>query len=240
MLAATIEELRAVALAADDASGYFPAMYARVTERIALAATDGRFAEPDAMLRFAGEFAAWYLRPRSGAPPIPGCWTAGWDVAGDGDLLIVQHLLLGMNAHINYDLPNVVTTLAVERGDLAGMRADFDAVNDVLVATMPDVLHDLGRLSKWVNLAAARGGGRAFHFSLAAARAQAWRAAERMYRLDAAARPAAAAELDEAVRVLAYLVTQPGRPARWLVPIGRMLEANDPRQVTRGLLGHLA
>lgn len=240
MLEATIEELRAVALTADDASGYFPAMYARVTDRIRVAADEGRFGDGDGMARFAGAFAGWYLRPRAGTPPIPGCWQASWDVAGDARLLIVQHLLLGINAHVNHDLAQVVVELADERGELGAMRGDFDAVNDVLAATMPDVLRDLGRVSSWVNLLAARGGGRSFHFSLEVARAQAWRAAERLYRLDADRRRADVAELDRLVRVLAYLITRPGRPVRWLVPIGRRLESDDPAQVTRSLLAHLA
>ncbi len=240
MLEDTIDALRAVALDAVDASGYFPAMYARVTDRIRSAASDGRFGDGDGMARFAEAFAGWYLRPRAGAAPVPGCWQACWDVADDRRILIVQHLLAGINAHVNHDLPQVVVQLAAERNDLNGMRADFDAVNDVLSETMPDVLRDLGRVSAWVNIAAARGGGRVFHFSLEAARAQAWRAAVRLDRLDGTARAADVAEIDRLVSILAYLVTHPGRPATWAVRAGRWLEENDPQRVTRDLLGHLA
>ena len=240
MLADTIDALRAVALDADDASGYFPAMYARVTDRIRTAAGDGRFGDGDGMALFAEAFAGWYLRPKAGMTPVPGCWRASWDVAGDGRLLIVQHLLAGINAHVNHDLPQVVVQLATERNDLAGMRADFDAVNDVLAETMPDVLRDLGRVSAWVNIAAARGGRRLFRFSLEAARTQAWQAAVRLDRLDDDARATDVAELDRLVSVLAYLVTHPGRPISWATRVGRWLEEDDPQRVTRDLLGHLA
>lgn len=239
MLAETIEELRAVALDADDASGHFPAMYARVTERIQIAAGDGTFGDGAGMARFARAFAGWYLRPRAGDEPIPGAWRAAWDVAGDRRLLIVQHLLLGINAHVNHDLPQVVVELADEHGDLARMRADFDAVNAVLAATMPDVIRDLGRSSRWVGIAASSGGGRWFHFSLEAARAQAWSAAERLDRLDADGRRRETAEIDRLVRVLAHLIARPGRPIEWLMRLGRLLEADDPRAVTRRLLAHL-
>ena len=43
MLTDTVEELRAIALAADDAAGHFPAMYARVTDRVRIAAASERF-----------------------------------------------------------------------------------------------------------------------------------------------------------------------------------------------------
>jgi hypothetical protein len=240
MLAETIEQLRGVALGSTDASGYFPAMYARVTERIQTAAGEQRFDDADGMVRFARTFAQWYLRPRAGVAPIPSCWQSGWDVAGDGRLLIAQHLFLGMNAHINHDLPQVVVELADGRTDIAGMRSDFDAVNTVLAETMPDVLRDLGGVSRWVNVLAARGGGRLFGFSLQAARNQAWQTAGRLHRLDAEARAQEVTELDRLVTVLDYLITRPAPPFRWLVPVGRRLETRDAVRVTAELLGHLA
>ncbi len=239
MLAATIEELRAVALGATDASGYFPAMYAQVTDRIRAAAASGRFDDAARMERFAEAFAGYYTRARAGTGAVPRCWRAAFDVAGDGHLMIVQHLLLGINAHVNNDLPQVVVQLA-GRADLAPLKPDFDAVNAILAETLPDVLHSLGTVSRWVNLVAARGGKKVFDFSLVVARDQAWRAAERIHGLDESARPAALHELDDMVAVLAYLVANPGPPSSWAVALGRRLETHDPLKVTRTLLGPLA
>ena len=69
---------------------------------------------------------------------MPGCWRAAFDVAGDCRLMIVQHLLLGINAHVNHDLPQVVVERAPASGDLTALRADFDAVNDILAETIPE------------------------------------------------------------------------------------------------------
>ncbi len=149
MLDDTIEELRSAALAADDAMGHFPAMYARVTDRIRTDVAAGRFADSTAMEVLACSFADWYLRPLAGRSPVPASWQATRDVAGDTRLLIVQHLLLGINAHVNHDLPQVVVATAEERGTLASIRPDFDTINDVLGDTMPDVLGDLARVSHW-------------------------------------------------------------------------------------------
>ena len=238
MLAPTIEELRSIALSATDASGYFPAMYARVTDRIRRAAADGRFDDPARMERFAVTFARWYTQARAQPDTAPRCWRATFDVADDGRLMIVQHLLLGINAHVNHDLPQAVVELAGD-GDVAALRTDFMAVNDILAETLPDVLRCLGTVSRWVNLVAVRGG-KAFDFSLKVARDQAWRAAERLHRIDPAQRPAAARELDDVVAVLAYLVANRRPPVSWVVWLGRRLESNDPAKVTRALLGSLA
>jgi hypothetical protein len=240
VLTATIDELRAVASASDDASGYFPAMYARVTGRVEQAAADGRVGDGAQMERFARMFAEQYLAPRRGELPMPGSWQAAADVAGDRRLLISQHLLLGINAHINFDLPQVVVDIADETGDLASLRPGFDAVNAILAETYPELVRDVGRVAGWMAAASARGGGRVFNFSLRRARDTAWSTAERLHALPAPERPAAVAELDDLVRVLAYLITRPPRPVSWIVPLLRRLEPGSPREVTAALLGPLA
>jgi Family of unknown function (DUF5995) len=235
---ATADQLRSAALASTDAAGYFAAMYALVTDHIATSIENGRFEDGERMDRFATTFAAYYTRAREAEGQRPRCWQACWDVATDADLLIVQHLLLGINAHVNYDLALAVVEVAGPGGDLAQVRGDFDAVNDVLAETYDDVLRSLDRVSRWANLAATAGGGRLFNFSLRAARRQAWGAAERIHALDdEEERAAYVAELDRLVSVLAYLVTRPPVLARPLLWLGRRLEEHDPPTVTATLLG---
>jgi hypothetical protein len=160
-------------------------------------------------------------------------------VADDRSLLIVQHLLLGINAHVNHDLAQATADVARATGSLVAVRPDFEAVNAILAETYEDVLADLDGVSRWANEAATLGGGRAFNFSLQVARRQAWGAAERLYALgdDAVARRAYVAELDRLVSVLAYLVTKPPLWARPLVWVARRLEQDDPPTVTAALLG---
>jgi hypothetical protein len=240
MLTVTIDELRSAALAADDARGYFPAMYARVTREVENAAATGRFANGSRMEEFARAFAGWYPTLRHGDVPVAGCWRAAFDVAGDQRLMIVQHLLLGINAHVNHDLPQVVVESAPRGSDLSELRSDFDAVNDILADSLPTVLRSLGTVSRWVNTAAVFGGRQLFDFSLQVARRRAWDAAVRMHALDDAGRAAYVVELDRLVRVLAYLVANPGPVSRLGVALGRRCEEHDPRTVTRRLLGPLA
>jgi hypothetical protein len=245
VLTETVERLRAVALAAPDASGHFPAMYARVTDQVQRDVAAGRFRDAERMERFVRVFAEWYPRPPAPGRVDPGSWRAAFDVAGDRGLLIVQHLLLGINAHVNHDLPQVVVELADGVGGappqpLDSLRPDFDAVNDVLAEMLPVVVRDLGTVSRWVQAVAARGGGQAFDFSLTAARRQAWATAVRLHGMAPAQRRAEVVELDRLVRVLAFMVATPAGPTRWLVRAGRLLEERDPRVVTRRLLGDLA
>lgn len=224
----TAEELRAIARGADDARGYFPALYSRVTDRVAAAGIHERLTV---------RFASYYLRAFHHEIDPPRCWQASWDVAGDDSLLIVQHLLLGINAHVNHDLPLAVVDVAREVGNLQSIRADFDAVNDILADTYVAVLRDLDGVARWTSEASALGGGRLFNFSLRVARQQAWDAAVRLFPLGEAEAAAYRAELDRLVSVLAFLVTQPPLPVRLLLPLVRGLEQRDPRTVTAALLG---
>jgi hypothetical protein len=237
MIRETAAELRTIAESSADAGGYFPALYSRVTTQIADSIERGEFEDGHRMDVFATDFASRYVRAWKREIPRPRCWQATWDVADDGALLIVQHLLLGINAHVNYDLPQSVAAIARQTGDLAGAHQDFDSVNQILATTSAGVLRDLDRVSRWTNEAVLLGGGRVFNFSLRAARGQAWSAAERLYALDDEHQRVYVAELDGLVSVLAYLITRPPLLAAIFVALARRLEQHDPRVVIAALLG---
>jgi Family of unknown function (DUF5995) len=237
MIADTAQDLRTAALAAGDASGYFPALYSRVTARIGASIDGGAFEDGPGIDRFATRFASHYVAAADDHLRGPRCWQACWDVASDRRLLIVQHLLLGINAHVNYDLPRAVVEVADERGDLLSIRHDFDAVNDVLADTYVDVIKDLDRVSRWVNRAARLGGDRAFNFSLRVARARAWQAATVMYPLSVDARRGYTDELDRVVSVLAFLITRPPPVLRPILGLARRLEERDSTKVVASMLG---
>ncbi len=237
MIADVAEELRELARRSDDAAGYFAALYAGVTSNIATSIAQGRFDDGERMEAFAGTFASYYTRCLGPAPIRPACWQASFDVAGRSDLLIVQHLLIGINAHVNHDLPQATADVARATGDLQSVKGDFDAINDILIAIYVDVLGDLDRVSRWTSKAAALGGGGLFKFSLRKARDQAWRAAERLFALGEAERAKDVAELDHLVSVLAYLISEPKPPVKLLVRIARRFEEDDPKKVTATLLG---
>ena len=233
----TIDELRDLALEAGDAAGYFPALYVRVTGDIAAGIRDHRFEDGARMERFIDAFAGYYIRARTARTPVPRCWQATWDVAADPNLVIVQHLLLGANAHVNHDLAQAVVEVASHHGGLEAVRDDFDAVNDILAGSFAGVIRDLDTVSRWSSEAATLGGGRLFNFSMRVARSQAWGAAERLYPLDEAGRREYMSDLDELVSVLAYLITRPICPVGLAAWLARRFEQRDPRVVTTAMLG---
>jgi hypothetical protein len=238
-IAETIEAMRAAALGCDDATAYFPALYTVVTERISDAIDTGtRFKDGPRLDRFATAFADLHLRARTDLSYRPQCWQACWNVADDKSLLIVQHVLLGINAHVNHDLP-IATVATCGDAPLDSMKDDFYGINDVLGETYHEIIRSLGRVSGWANAAASLGGGQLFNFSLRVGRDRAWGTAQHLYakRDDAAASADYRKEIDEVVSVLSYMITQPEKLAKPLIWALRRTENKDPRAVARAFLG---
>ena len=87
--------------------GYFPALYRKVTVAVKEGIAAGRFEDGQRMERLDVVFANRYLEAmaawRAGEPPTRS-WQLSFEAAGRWWPIVLQHLLLGMNAHINLDL----------------------------------------------------------------------------------------------------------------------------------------
>lgn len=137
-----LDHIREVCLAEGSRNGYFAAMYSRVTAAVERRARAGQFADADRMEAFVAAFARRYTEAywaHAAGQATTRSWALAFEVADTSGPLVVQHLGLGMNAHINLDLGVVAAEVAVqESGSLAPVRPsrslhdDFLAINDVL------------------------------------------------------------------------------------------------------------
>lgn len=133
-MAAMLEPLQA----AGDQRRYFHATYQRTTAAVAAELHRGGFIDPEWVERWDVVFAGLYLDALAEAlagrrPPRP------WDIAfsAPASLPALRHVLLGMNAHINYDLPQaLVAVITDEEFDdpavMARREADHRAIDQVL------------------------------------------------------------------------------------------------------------
>jgi len=98
--------------------GYFPALYMQVTRKVKEGIEASFFDDGPRMERLDVEFADRYLDAfyayRDGRP-LTKSWQVTFEAAENKNLLILQHLLLGMNAHINLDLG--IATAKNQSGD---------------------------------------------------------------------------------------------------------------------------
>jgi hypothetical protein len=154
--ARTIDEViaRLDAIVADsirrgDRLGYFPALYARVTRAIRDAIQRKQFDDNARMERldviFANRYLAAYDAYRSGEIPSRS-WLLAFNAARRADLIVLQHLLVGMNAHINLDLGVAAARVAPGKA-LPGLLDDFNRINDILAALTPVIEQELDQAS---------------------------------------------------------------------------------------------
>ncbi|MBW3570976.1 MAG: hypothetical protein KY467_07710 [Gemmatimonadetes bacterium] len=131
--------------------GYFAALYERVTTNVRRALVAGNvFQDNPRMERldvvFANRFlAAWDAHASGGTPTLS--WQAAFALLDDPGPLVVQHLLVGMNAHINLDLGIAAATVARSPQALESLWPDFKTINDVLSRLVIVVEDELGQVS---------------------------------------------------------------------------------------------
>ena len=172
--------------AAGDARRFFHATYLRTTRAIAEEIGRGGFADPDWVDAWDVAFARLYVDALAAdrrGDPVSGPWRVAFDTAfARPDLKPLSHVLFGLNAHINFDLPQALLAV-IPPADfddpvvLAGREADHTHVDAVLQArvgaeddelTAVSKVGLIDRLLKPANRAASR------RF-LAEARAKVWR-----------------------------------------------------------------
>jgi hypothetical protein len=152
-LIARMTALLAPLEAAGDQRRYFHATYLRTTVAVAQEISRGGFADAAWVERWDVEFAGLYLdaldQDMAGRPP-----SRPWAIAfgAPAGLPPVGHVLLGMNAHINYDLPQaLVAVISDEQFDdpalLARREADHRAIDAVLAARVAAEDGELTRVS---------------------------------------------------------------------------------------------
>ena len=111
------------------------------------------FLDPSWLKRLSGLFASAYFRSLDPArtPEERGrAWCAAHAAAADRHSPVVENALLGINAHINYDLPQVIAANLRDHGDLKDSltlqrrKFDHDQVNLMLARTVDPAQRTLG------------------------------------------------------------------------------------------------
>lgn len=134
-----------------DRRAVFPDMYAVITRSVAARATAGGFFYAPAFIsRLAGRFCTRYLETlrwdEARQPQDTRAWSVAYAACDDPRVLPIQQAMLGLSAHINFDLAIGIADVVAELGghrDPATLRAfkhDHDAVNVLLRASVPETI----------------------------------------------------------------------------------------------------
>lgn len=219
----------------DDPRGYFTCVYRAVTLRIGHGVVSGEFDDAERMERFDVLFAGMYLDAvdaHAADRPLSASWRAALDAPVRWRVAL-QHLLVGMNAHINLDL-GVAAVRAQGDAPIADLHADFERLNDILASMVDLVQAALGTVSPWTAYVDRLAGVRdecLATWSIGVARGGAWRLAERLAAAPPASHDLLIAARDRKVAVLGSRLITPSLPVRLAAAAAYLRETRDLRKV---------
>jgi hypothetical protein len=138
-VAAALEGVESFCLPARDRRGVFATAYLQITRAIGREILAGRFHDAEwttrYLISFGNHYRLAFLACDAGKTElVPKAWRIAFDATRGGKALVIQHLILGINAHINYDLAVTLNEVGIDP-DRQLRYEDHTLVNEVLEAT---------------------------------------------------------------------------------------------------------
>ena len=201
------------AIANNDRIGLFAFIYRRTTAEIQKEILLKNFEDNARLEKLDVAFANLYLDAYSNyinQKPVRKCWEFAFHSKNES-LTILQHILLGMNAHINLDL-SVSTSSTMVGADLITIENDFNKVNDILfniVNEMQDRLSKVSRLMFLLDIIGKNTDEKMIDFSMRKARQQAWNSSNLLWSLGNKNNAEAIDKIDLIVLKLSEIIKSP-------------------------------
>ena len=164
----------------NNCAGYFAVLYYKVTSNLKGCISKKDFEDCERMERLGVTFANRYLdsfHSWIAGKHMTDSWQVTFDAVSDNTSIVLQHLLLAMNAHINFDL-GIATVHVMHGYPLDGIHNDFNGIN-ALLATMIDNIEDcltkVNPLMRLLDLKIYKYDEMLVEFSISTARDGAWK-----------------------------------------------------------------
>lgn len=220
--------------------GIFAYVYLHTTRQVKNGIIEGRFQDGARMemldVIFANRYFQAYEHYRHGKS-CAGSWKKAFEASQSRKLTVLQHILLGMNVHINFDLGiAAIDTMPPEK--LTELESDFFEINSLLAEQINAIQEKVNAVSPLLFLMdwLGRNNDEKFaEFSVKKARSHAWNAAVRLSKLTPEEREREITELDNYVTVLTRFITEPGILAGMLVKLVRWFEEKEVKKILEKL-----
>lgn len=132
----------------NDSLGYFAVLYQKVTMKVKKEIANGFFDDNERMEQLDIVFADRYLEAVNAYmenKPITSSWQRAFDIRSNYWPIVLQHLLVGMNAHISLDLG--IAAAEISRGhNIHDLQNDFNKINDILSSLVNEVQNNLSKI----------------------------------------------------------------------------------------------
>ena len=218
--------------------GFFTALYRATTIVVKERCDAGNFFEDNDRMRkldviFANRYFESYEAYVNKGTPTKS-WAISFQMAENTSLMILQHMLMGMNAHISLDLG--ISAAEISDGSLSpSLERDFFRLNNLLaglIDTVQDEIAEVSPLLKYMDMLGGRFDESFVSYSINYARDRAWSFAQELAPLTPEERQPLIAARDELVsgfsqRVIANLRFPLGLFIRFV----KMRESTDTRHI---------
>lgn len=219
-------------ITSNDRLGLFAFVYRRTTAEILKEIQLKSFVDNDRMAHMDVAFANLYLdayNNHRNNMKIPKSWEFAF-INKNRPLTILQHIMMGMNAHINLDLA-IATSSTMSGKELADIENDFNKVNDILFNIVNEIQDRLSRVSRsmfLLDLIGENTDEKVIDFSMRKAREQAWNNANLLWALGAYQQDDAIKTIDLIVLKLSERISSPrSRLVRFILKAVLKFEDRD-------------
>jgi hypothetical protein len=192
----------------------FALLYLRVTRHVwdSIWHDGDYFSDKGFMTHYGAVFGNYYLDGYDawarGSAATPTAWKIALDAAKNKQVTGLGNLLLGMNAHINRDLPLVLYKIGLVAPDGTSRKDDHDLINNVLYQAYGEAITEAGRrFDPSLQSQSGTGSAESGIQSVILWREEAWRNAERLATATSdAQRAAITQQIDQAATLEAQVI----------------------------------
>lgn len=222
--------------------GYFAALYRLVTITVKNKLGTNYFDDDARMEQLDVVFANRYLDAYSDyleGQPISSSWEKAFEAAKEEKFIVLQHLLFGMNAHINLDL-GIAAAEVTTPETISSLEDDFNKINTILGALTNEVQEDLAKIWPkllWILKFFGRTDDYIINFGMNIARDGAWRFANEVVATSGEERKGAISKKDEKVAGYVRILKGKGWIERVFLKMIRKRELGTVKEKIEALEG---
>jgi hypothetical protein len=238
-----LEKIISDSKVSDDRAGFFASLYHKVTAAVKTGIEKGDFQDGVRMARLDVFFANRYLSAlddwRNGRP-VTASWKVALDSTRKSSLLILHHLLLGINAHINLDL-GIAAVETIEGQEIQAIHHDFDAINAIIGSLTYQVINEIDQMSPLLSLIGLHANNTSsflVQFSVGNARDGAWCFAEALSGLKGEEYNKCILARDKDVSTLGKALTKSSGFLRFTIWLIHLFERKNPARIIAVLEGY--
>lgn len=208
--------------------GYFASLYRAMTIAVKNGMANAQFEDSKRMeeldIRFAQRYIDAFDTYQKGQKTTT-AWKKAFDATKNGNIALIQHLILGINAHINLDLAIAAAETAPNE-KIFGLQNDFNKINAIigeLTEKVQDKLAEIWLPFRLMDDALKTQDEGIINFSISTARTFSWASALALAPMNAAQKAVYIEKMDKRVAQIADRVINPGwllSSTLWVVRMG--------------------